>query len=96
MKMDILDGLKEVKICVAYKYKGKLFREFPHDFQVLSNLKPVYKTLAGWPKAFTKPRTFRELQPNAKAYLARLGDMLNTKISMISVGSAREDTIFLD
>jgi len=96
MKMDILDGLKEVKICVAYKYKGKLLREFPHDFEVLSNLKPVYKTLAGWPKAFTKPRSFRELQPNAKAYLARLGDMLNTKISMISVGSAREDTIFLD
>ncbi|MCX5695645.1 MAG: adenylosuccinate synthase [Candidatus Omnitrophica bacterium] len=96
MKMDILDGLKEVKICVAYKYKGKLLREFPHDFEVLSNLKPVYKTLAGWPKVFTKPRNFRELQPNAKAYLARLGDMLNTKISMISVGSAREDTIFLD
>ena len=96
MKMDILDGLKEVKVCTAYKYKGKLFREFPHDFEVLSNLKPVYKTLPGWPKASSKPRVFQDLQPNAKAYLRELSDMLNTKISMISVGSAREDTIFLD
>jgi adenylosuccinate synthase len=96
MKMDILDGLKEVKICVAYKYKGKLMREFPHDFEVLSNLKPVYKTLPGWAKSPVKPRSFRELQPNAKAYLARLCDMLKTKISMISIGSARADTIFLD
>jgi len=96
MKMDILDGLKEVKVCVAYKYKGKLFRQLPHDLEVLSNLKPVYKTLPGWPKASSKPRSFRELQPKAKAYLAELSGMLNTKISMISVGSAREDTIFLD
>lgn len=96
MKMDILDGLKEVKVCTAYKYKGKLFREFPHDFEVLSNLKPVYITLPGWEKVSLKPRSFRDLQPNAKAYLSRLTDILQAKISMISIGSAREDTIFLD
>ena len=96
MKMDILDGLKEIKVCTAYKYKGKLIREFPHDFEVLSNLKPVYITLPGWQKVSAKPKSFRGLQPNAKAYLSRLADMLKAKISMISVGSAREDTIFLD
>jgi adenylosuccinate synthase len=96
MKMDILDGLKEIKVCTAYKYKGKLFREFPHDFEVLSNLKPVYITLPGWQKVSFKPRNFRDLQPNAKAYLSRLSDMLKAKISMISIGSARQDTILLD
>jgi len=96
MKMDILDGLKEIKVCTAYKYKGKLMVEFPHDFQAISNLKPVYITLPGWQKVSLKPRIFRDLQPNAKAYLNKLSDILKTKISMISVGSAREDTIFLD
>lgn len=96
MKMDILDGLKEVKICTAYKYKGKEFREFPHDFEVLSKLKPVYKTFPGWPKVHTKPRNLGDLQPNARSYLARISDMLNARISMVSVGSARVDTIFLD
>ncbi len=96
MKMDILDGLKEIKVCTAYKYKGKLIHEFPHDFEVLSNLKPVYITLSGWQKVSLKPRSFQDLQPNAKAYLNRLSDILKAKISMISVGSARQDTIFLD
>lgn len=96
MKMDILDGLKEIKVCVAYKYKGKAFREFPHDFEILSKLKPVYKTFPGWGKDSGKPRNFRQLQPNAKNYLASISDMLKAKISMVSIGSAREDTIFLD
>ncbi|MDO8661959.1 MAG: adenylosuccinate synthase [Candidatus Omnitrophota bacterium] len=96
MKMDILDGLKEIKVCTAYKYKGKTFREFPHDFEILNKLKPVYQTLPGWGKDIRKARSFRQLQPNAKNYLARISDMLNTKISLVSIGSAREDTIFLD
>jgi adenylosuccinate synthase len=96
MKMDILDGLKEIKVCTAYKYKGKLIDEFPHDFEVLSNLKPVYITLPGWKSVSLKPRSYADLQPNAKAYLSRLSDILKAKISMISIGSAREDTIFLD
>ncbi|MDD2680303.1 MAG: adenylosuccinate synthase [Candidatus Omnitrophica bacterium] len=96
MKMDILDGLKEVKVCTAYKYKGKLFREFPHDLEVLSRLRPVYKTLAGWPRRAVKPRSLKGLHPNARSYLERLSDMLKVKIAMVSVGSDRKDTIFLD
>jgi len=96
MKMDILDGLKEIKLCTAYKYKGKLFREFPHDLEALTRLKPVYKTLPGWAKYPAKPRNLKGLHPNARGYLARLTDMLEVKISMVSVGSDRKDTIFLD
>ena len=96
MKMDILDGLKEIKVCTAYRYKGKLFRDFPHDLEVLSNLKPVYETLPGWPKGSGKPRSLKGLHPNARKYLARLADMLKVKISVVSVGSDRKDTIFLD
>ena len=96
MKMDILDGLKKINLCISYRYKGKLLKEFPQDFKALSNVKPVYKEVSGWPETLTKPRSYSDFHPNAKAYLRMLSDMLRAKISMVSVGSAREDTIFLD
>ncbi len=95
MKMDILDGLKTIKLCTSYIYKGKKFKEFPHDLEVLKNLKPAYKEVAGWPETQTKPRNFRDLHPNAKEYLKVLSDILGAKISMVSIGSAREDTIII-
>jgi len=96
MKMDVLDGLKTIKICVAYKYKGKTFKEFPQDFEVLNNAKPVYIELPGWGTTIKKPRSYKDLAPNARAYLDRLKDMLNVKLAIVSVGSSRDDTIFLD
>lgn len=95
MKMDVLDGLKEIEVCVAYKYKGKIFKEFPADAQVLQNAVPVYKRFAGWAKSANKPKKYEQLQPNAKNYLAGLQDMLDARISIVSVGSARDDTIFI-
>ncbi|MGE5197800.1 MAG: adenylosuccinate synthase, partial [Deltaproteobacteria bacterium] len=61
MKLDILEGLKAVKICIAYKYKGKIFKGFPHDFEVLKNAKPVYKEFPGWEKPADKPKHYKEL-----------------------------------
>ncbi len=96
MKLDILDGLKGIKICVAYKYKGREFKEFPQDLAVLQGAKPVYKEMAGWPIYTNKPRVFKDLYPSAKTYLNRIQDLAGAKISMVSVGSARDNTIFLD
>jgi len=96
MKMDVLDGLKKINLCVSYRYKGKLLKEFPQDFKALSNVKPVYKEVSGWPETLTKPRSYKDFHPNAKTYLKILSDMLRARISMVSIGSAREDTIFLD
>ncbi len=96
MKMDVLDGLNKIKVCVSYKYKGSFIREFARDFEVLKNLKPVYKEFPGWPKTRFKPRSYRDLHPNAKAYLKMLSSELKAEIKMVSVGSARKDTIFLD
>lgn len=96
MKMDILDGLKSIKVCTAYRYKGKLLREFPRDLEVLNKIKPVYKEFLGWPETSDKPRCYRDFHPNAKKYLDMLSSILKAKITMVSVGSAREDTIFLD
>jgi len=96
MKMDVLAGLKKVSVCTAYKYKGKVFKEFPHDLKVLSGLKPVYKEVSGWDRTMlgVKP-VFKNLHPSAKAYLAFLEDVLCVKISFVSIGSGREETIFI-
>lgn len=95
MKLDVLDGLKTIKICTAYKYKGKLFKEFPDDLEAAKSAKPVYKEMPGWERTINKVRRYQDLPLNAQRYISRLQDVLNTKISMVSVGSSREDTIFI-
>jgi adenylosuccinate synthase len=94
MKMDILEGLKTIKICTGYKYKGKEFSRLPDDFEVLSKVNPVYKEVPGWDRTINKSISYKNLHPHAKAYLKRLQDILGAKISVISVGSSREETIF--
>lgn len=93
MKLDVLDELKTICICTAYKYKGKVFKEFPYDLEVLNKAKPVYEELPGWQKNISGLRYYAELPQNARRYLDRLQDLLKVKISYISVGSKREETI---
>jgi adenylosuccinate synthase len=95
MKLDILDGLKKIKVCVGYKYKGRLFKQFPHDLEVLSHAKPVYKEFSGWNGTVNKSKRYKELPVNAKVYLDSLKDILRVKIAMVSVGSSRQETIFV-
>lgn len=95
MKLDVLDGLKTIKICTAYKYKGRLFRKFPHDLEVLEKARPVYKDMPGWSGSVSNIRRFQDLPANAKNYLRELRDSLGIKISFVSVGSSREETIVI-
>jgi len=95
MKMDVLDGLDEVKICTGYKYKGKISNEFPSDLAALSQAIPVYKRMPGWPHQSNKPKSFKQLHPNARAYLLELQKILQVKITVVSIGSARKETIFI-
>lgn len=95
MKMDVLDGLSSICVCTGYKYKGKLFKEFPHDLEVLKNVVPVYRKMRGWDKTVNKPLSYANLHRNAKDYLSYLQDTLAAKITMVSVGSSRQDTIFV-
>ena len=92
-KLDVLDGLKEIKICTAYKYKGKVIREFPASVDVLSGCKPVYETMAGWRSDTTSCKRYKDLPPNARRYLERLSGLMDTRISIVSVGSRRRETI---
>jgi adenylosuccinate synthase len=95
MKLDVLEGLESIKVCTAYKYKGKVFQELPFDLEVLENAKPVYKEMAGWVKPVDNIRQYKELPLNAKNYISFLQDTLRVKIVMVSVGSSRDETVFL-
>ena len=95
MKLDVLDGIRRLCICTAYKYKGKIFKEFPQDLEVLKHVKPVYKELAGWDKVIVKPKHYKGLPKHARGYLSFIQDILRTRISMISIGSGRSQTIFV-
>jgi adenylosuccinate synthase len=89
-KLDVLDEMEEIKICTGYKYKGKAYKNFPADIDVLENCEPVYETCKGWMKDTTQATRYKDLPVNAKKYLARLSKFLNVKIGMVSVGSKRE------
>jgi len=95
MKLDVLEGLKDVKVCTAYKYKGRVFKEFPYDLEVLRGALPIYRELPGWGKPLSA-RSYKGLPAAARNYLSYLKGQLQVKISMVSVGSSREETIFLD
>ncbi|HQO57331.1 MAG TPA: adenylosuccinate synthase [Candidatus Omnitrophota bacterium] len=95
MKLDVLDGLKKIKICTAYKYRGRLIKDFPLDLEVLCRAKPVYEDMDGWLEPSKGLKRFDELPIQAKAYLRRLEDLLKVRIRYISTGSKRDETIVL-
>lgn len=93
MKLDVLDDLKNIKICTAYKYKGKVYKDFPMDFEVLSEVEPVYEDLKGWQTSTIGMSRFSKLPTNARRYIERLENILKTKIKYISTGSKRDEFI---
>jgi len=93
MKLDVLDELKNIKICTAYKYKGKIFKTFPLDFEAIHNVKPIYKVYKGWQQNTSSARKYRDLPIQARSYIKSLEDLLKTDIKYISVGSKRSEII---
>jgi len=93
MKLDVLDDLKDIKICVGYRHKSKMYKDFPLDFEVLSNAKPVYESMPGWQQPTNGIRQFKKLPLNARRYIERLEQILGVKIKYISVGTKRDEII---
>jgi len=92
-KLDVLDGLNEIRICTGYRYKGSLLRSFPPDIQVLEQCRPEYISAKGWNRKTAGIRNYDELPMLAKDYLNRLSDLVKTEISVVSTGPDRDATI---
>ena len=93
MKLDVLDEMKELKIATSYRYKGKTYKDYPHDVEVLANAVPVYETVPGWQSDTRSIRQYKNLPVNARRYLERLESLLKVRIKYISVGSKRDAII---
>jgi len=95
-RLDILDGLEKLKICVGYKYKGELLNEFPASLKVLAQVEPVYEELPGWMQSISHIRKYEDLPVNARRYVERIAEVTGVKVGIVSVGPSREQTILLD
>lgn len=95
-KIDVFDKFDEIKVCTAYKDKrnGKIYNSYPTDVYIHKYLEPVYETHKGWGVNISGIRNYEELPLNARKYLERLEEILDTPISIVSVGPDREQTIF--
>ena len=94
-KLDILDGLEKIKICVGYKYKDNLYKEFPKEAEILENCEPVYEEVEGWKESTIGARDFDKLPANAKSYIKKIEEMLNIEVQIISTGQKRDEIIVL-
>ena len=95
-KLDVLTGLKKIKICVGYKTASGVYTHaVPADMRILSECRPVYEEFDGWKDHILHARKFDKLPINARKYLTRMEELAETKIILVSVGSGREETISL-
>ena len=93
--IDVLTGLKEVKICTAYELDGKEITEYPANLNDLQRCKPIFETLPGWTEDVTSCRSLDELPDNARRYLERISELCDVQISIFSVGPDRNQTNLL-
>jgi len=92
-KLDVLDGLPEVKLCTGYKTASGVLHEFPADLRLIANAEPVYETMAGWSSPTKGMTTFEQLPIEAQRYIRRLEEVSGADCAIISTGSDRRDTI---
>lgn len=93
-KIDILTGLKEIKVCIGYKYQGKPIPYSSCGYLELAKLTPVYKSFNGWNEDITKIRKFTDLPKNCQVYVEFIEKFLKTKVALVSVGPERGENIF--
>jgi adenylosuccinate synthase len=92
-KLDVLTGIENIPVCVAYDVDGVRYDEMPTDQSAFHHAKPIYEEFPGWTEDISGVRTFDELPENAKAYVLALEAMSGARISSIGVGPGREATI---
>ena len=95
-KLDVLDELDEIKICVEYELNGKKIDYLPAASEDQFNIKPIYKTFPGWKSSTQGIRNIKDLPEKAKNYIYALEDFIGAKVSSISTSPERDDTILIE
>ena len=92
-KIDTLAGLEKVKMCVGYKFNDEIIDYFPASLEDLAKCEPIYEEFDGWDESVANARSYEELHPNARKYLERIEELTDTRISIVSVGPRRDQTM---
>jgi len=92
-KLDILDGIDKLKVCVGYKYGNTVLEEFPKELEILEKCTPIYEEISGWNESTKGIKDYDNLPDNAKKYLQFIEDSLRVKIQIISTGQKRDEII---
>lgn len=94
-KLDVLSGFDELKIAVAYDLDGKRYDYPPYDSKQIERVTPIYETLPGWREDITGAKTPEDLPANARAYIQRIGELIELPITSVSVGPERSQLVQL-
>ncbi|MEQ9238854.1 adenylosuccinate synthase [Coleofasciculus sp. E2-BRE-01] len=95
-KLDVLDTLEELKVCVAYEINGQRCEDFPSNARRFAQCKPIYKTLPGWQQSTVHCRALEDLPKQALAYLKFLAELMEVPIALVSLGASRDQTIIVE
>lgn len=95
-KLDVLDDLDEIKVCVAYAVDGEQCHDFPSNSRKFARCQPIYKTVPGWKKSTADCRTLDDLPKQALDYLKLLAELMEVPIAIVSLGASRDQTIIVE
>ncbi len=95
-KLDVLDELDEIKVCVAYEIDGERCDHFPTSARRFAQCRPIYKTMPGWNRETSVCRSWSELPKQAQDYLKFLAELMDVPIAIVSIGASRDQTIILE
>ncbi|MCC5616962.1 adenylosuccinate synthase [Nostoc sp. CHAB 5836] len=95
-KLDVLDELEEIQVCVAYDIDGQRSEHFPTSSRLFARCRPIYKTLPGWQVSTTDCRTLEDLPQQALDYLKFLAELMEVPIAIVSLGASRDQTIIVE
>lgn len=91
-KLDVLDSFDKIGVCVAYEIDGKVTKEFPASVEELAAARPVLEWLPGWKQDISGVSSYDELPENAKKYLERITELVDSELAIVSVGPRRDQT----
>ncbi|HLF03751.1 MAG TPA: adenylosuccinate synthase [Dehalococcoidia bacterium] len=95
-RLDILDGLPSVKICVGYRADGRELDRFPANTSLLARCQPVYEELPGWDRPTASATRLSQLPPEAEAYVRRIEELVGCQVRIISTGPSRDESILIE
>jgi adenylosuccinate synthase len=94
-KLDVLAGLNPIKMCVSYRFEGRIYDDFPPHQSIFHRAEPVYEEMEGWDEDLGEVRSFSDLPAPARKYVATIADLAEVPIGVVSVGPAREQSLTL-